>query len=155
LKTLQNQESLWQNKIGWVANLLEVKGQLELYLVVVGIDYDIFFLTCIREELLGSKTDNEVIVTTIDKVWVTNPLLKTSIYNHLYLTTHNKHCLPSRNQPRRCRSIMIDVKVVILFFVPALRGLAQKLKLVGMQTLQRKIRKPLKLKSKKSFNKLR
>src|ERR1035437_2321756 len=37
----------------------------------VGIDYDIFFLTRIREEVLNGKTDNEAIVIAIDKVWVT------------------------------------------------------------------------------------
>ena len=37
----------------------------------VGIDYDIFFVTRIREEVLNGKTDNEAIVTAIEKVWVT------------------------------------------------------------------------------------
>ncbi|HKW05057.1 MAG TPA: MMPL family transporter, partial [Nitrososphaerales archaeon] len=37
----------------------------------VGIDYDIFFVTRIREEVLGGKGDNEAIKTATSKIWVT------------------------------------------------------------------------------------
>jgi uncharacterized membrane protein YdfJ with MMPL/SSD domain len=37
----------------------------------VGIDYDIFFVTRIREEALNGKSDTNAIVTAVDKVWVT------------------------------------------------------------------------------------
>ena len=37
----------------------------------VGIDYDIFFVTRIREEVLNGKSDTEAIVTAVDRVWVT------------------------------------------------------------------------------------
>ena len=37
----------------------------------VGIDYDIFFVTRIREEALKGNSDDEAIKTAIEKVWVT------------------------------------------------------------------------------------
>ena len=37
----------------------------------VGIDYDIFFVTRIREEVLEGQSDDDAIKTAIDRVWVT------------------------------------------------------------------------------------
>jgi len=93
----------------------------------VGIDYDIFFLTRIREEVLNGKTDNEAIVTAIDKVWVTIlglGLVLATVFASLILTS-----IPLLQEISLAvaAAIVIDVTVVILFFVPALMGLAQKL----------------------------
>ncbi len=93
----------------------------------VGIDYDIFFLTRIREEVLNGKTDNEAIVTAIDKVWVTIlglGLVLATVFASLILTS-----IPLLQEISLAvaAAIIIDVTVVILFFVPALMGLAQKL----------------------------
>jgi len=92
----------------------------------VGIDYDIFFLTRIREEVLNGKTDNEAIVTAIDKVWVTIlglGLVLATVFASLIITG-----IPMLQEISLAvaSAILIDVTVVILFFVPALMGLAQK-----------------------------
>ena len=93
----------------------------------VGIDYDIFFLTRIREEVLNGKTDNEAIVTAIDKVWVTIlglGLVLAIVFASLIITN-----IPMLQEISLAvaAAIVIDVTVVILFFVPSLMGLAQKL----------------------------
>jgi len=93
----------------------------------VGIDYDIFFLTRIREEVLNGKTDNEAIITAIDKVWVTIfclGLVLATVFASLILTN-----IPILQEISLAvaAAIMLDVTVIILFFVPALMGLAQKL----------------------------
>lgn len=93
----------------------------------VGIDYDIFFLTRIREEVLNGKTDNEAIVTAIDKVWVTIlglGLVLATVFASLLITN-----IPILQEIALAvaAAILIDVTIVILFFVPALMGLAQKL----------------------------
>jgi len=92
----------------------------------VGIDYDIFFLTRIREEVLNGKTDNEAIVTAIEKVWVTIlclGLVLATVFASLILTN-----IPILQEISLAvaAAIMLDVTVIILFFVPALMGLAQK-----------------------------
>ncbi len=92
----------------------------------VGIDYDIFFLTRIREEVLNGKTDNEAIVTAIEKVWVTIfclGLVLATVFASLILTN-----IPLLQEISLAvaAAIMLDVTVIILFFVPALMGLAQK-----------------------------
>jgi putative drug exporter of the RND superfamily len=92
----------------------------------VGIDYDIFFLTRIREEVLNGKTDNEAIVTAIDKVWVTIfglGLVLATVFTSLLIT--NIAILQEISLAVGA-AIVIDVTVVIMFFVPALMGLAQK-----------------------------
>ncbi len=92
----------------------------------VGIDYDIFFLTRIREEVLNGKTDNEAIVTAIDKVWVTIlglGLVLATVFASLMLTNI---AILQEISLAVASAIIIDVTVVILFFVPALMGLAQK-----------------------------
>ena len=92
----------------------------------VGIDYDIFFLTRIREEVLNGKTDNEAIVTAIDKVWVTIlglGLVLATVFASLIITG-----IPMLQEISLAvaSAIVIDITIVILFFVPALMGLAQK-----------------------------
>jgi RND superfamily putative drug exporter len=93
----------------------------------VGIDYDIFFLTRIREEVLSGKTDNEAIVTAVDRVWVTIlglGLVLATVFASLIITG-----IPLLQEIALAvaAAILIDVTIVILFFVPSLMGLAQKL----------------------------
>jgi len=93
----------------------------------VGIDYDIFFLTRIREEALNGKTDNEAIVTAIDKVWVTIlglGLVLATVFLSLLVTNI---AVLAEISLAVAAAILIDVTIVILFFVPSLMGLAQKL----------------------------
>jgi putative drug exporter of the RND superfamily len=92
----------------------------------VGIDYDIFFLTRIREEVLNGKTDNEAIVTAIDKVWVTIlclGLVLATVFASLIITNI---AILQEISLAVAAAILIDVTIIILFFVPALMGLAQK-----------------------------
>ena len=92
----------------------------------VGIDYDIFFLTRIREEVLNGKTDNEAIVTAIEKVWVTILCLGVvlaTVFASLIITNI---AILQEISLAVAAAILIDVTVVILFFVPSLMGLAQK-----------------------------
>ncbi len=93
----------------------------------VGIDYDIFFLTRIREEVLNGKTDDEAIVTAIDKVWVTIlclGIVLATVFASLIITNI---AILQEISLAVAAAILIDVTVVILFFVPSLMGLAQKL----------------------------
>ena len=92
----------------------------------VGIDYDIFFLTRIREEVLNGKTDNEAIVTAIDKIWVTIlclGLVLATVFASLLITNI---AILQEIALAVAAAILIDVTIVILLFVPALMGLAQK-----------------------------
>ncbi|HLN89518.1 MAG TPA: MMPL family transporter, partial [Candidatus Binatia bacterium] len=92
----------------------------------VGIDYDIFFLTRIREEVLNGKTDNEAIVTAIDKVWVTIlclGIVLATVFASLIITNI---AILQEISLAVTAAILLDVTVVILFFVPSLMGLAQK-----------------------------
>jgi RND superfamily putative drug exporter len=91
----------------------------------VGIDYDIFFITRIREEVLNGKTDDEAIVTAIDKVWVTIlglGLVLATVFLSLLVTNI---AVLEEIALAVAAAIVIDVTVVILFFVPSLMGLAQ------------------------------
>ncbi len=92
----------------------------------VGIDYDIFFITRIREEVLNGKTDNDAIVEAIDKVWVTIlglGLVLATVFLSLVITNI---AVLEEIALAVAAAILIDVTVVILFFVPSLMGLAQK-----------------------------
>jgi len=92
----------------------------------VGIDYDIFFLTRIREEVLNGKTDNEAIVTAIEKVWVTIlglGLVLATVFASLIITNI---AILQEISLAVSSAILIDVTIVILLFVPSLMGLAQK-----------------------------
>jgi RND superfamily putative drug exporter len=92
----------------------------------VGIDYDIFFITRIREEVLNGKTDNEAIVTAIEKVWVTIlglGLVLATVFASLLITNI---AILQEIALAVAAAIILDVSVVILFFVPSLMGLAQK-----------------------------
>jgi putative drug exporter of the RND superfamily len=110
---------------------LPILDYAPLFVVVtmlgVGIDYDIFFVTRIREEVLNGKTDNEAIKAAVDKVWVTIlglGLVLSAVFASLLLTGI---VLLQEISLAVAAAVLIDVTVVILFFVPALMGLAQKL----------------------------
>ncbi len=92
----------------------------------VGIDYDIFFLTRIREEVLNGQTDNEAIITAIEKVWVTIiglGLVLATVFASLIITNI---AILQEIALAVSAAILIDVTIVILLFVPSLMGLAQK-----------------------------
>ena len=92
----------------------------------VGIDYDIFFVTRIREEVLNGKTDNEAIKTAIQKVWVTIlglGLVLSVVFASLIITGI---AVLQEVALTVAAAVFIDVSIVILFFVPSLMGLAQR-----------------------------
>jgi len=93
----------------------------------VGIDYDIFFVTRIREEVVNGKTDTEAIKAAVEKVWVTIlglGLVLSAVFGSLFLTGI---VLIQELSLAIAAAVIIDVTVVILFFVPALMGIAEKL----------------------------
>jgi len=93
----------------------------------VGIDYDIFFVTRIREEVLNGKTDDEAIKAAVEKVWVTIfglGLVLAAVFGSLFLTGI---VLIQELSLAIAGAVLLDVTVVILFFVPALMGMAEKL----------------------------
>jgi RND superfamily putative drug exporter len=92
----------------------------------VGIDYDIFFVTRIREEVLGGKKDDEAIITAVDKVWVTIlglGLVLSTVFASLLITNI---AMLQEISLAVAGAIVLDVLIIILFFVPALMGLAEK-----------------------------
>ncbi|HVO37309.1 MAG TPA: MMPL family transporter, partial [Candidatus Acidoferrum sp.] len=92
----------------------------------VGIDYDIFFVTRIREEALKGKTDDEAIKTAVDKVWITIlglGFVLSTVFASLLITGI---AILQEISLTVSAAILIDVLVVIPFFVPSLMGLAQR-----------------------------
>jgi RND superfamily putative drug exporter len=92
----------------------------------VGIDYDIFLVTRIREEVLGGKNDNEAIKTAVDKVWVTIlslGLVLSTVFASLLITNI---AILQEISLAVSGAIVLDVLIILLFFVPALMGLAEK-----------------------------
>jgi RND superfamily putative drug exporter len=93
----------------------------------VGIDYDIFFVTRIREEALKGCSDDEAIKTAVEKVWITIlglGLVLATVFASLLITGI---AILQEIALAVSAAIVIDVLIVILFFVPSLMGLAQKL----------------------------
>jgi len=92
----------------------------------VGVDYDIFFVTRIREEVLGGKSDADAITTAVQKVWVTIlglGLVLVAVFASLLITGI---AMLEEIGTAVAGAILLDVLVIILFFVPALMGLAQQ-----------------------------
>jgi RND superfamily putative drug exporter len=112
----------WQN--------LPILDFAPLFVVVtmlgVGIDYDIFFVTRIREEALNGQSDNDAIKTAIDRIWVTIlglGFVLATVFASLLITGI---AILQEVSLTVSAAILIDVLVVIPFFVPALMGLAQR-----------------------------
>jgi uncharacterized membrane protein YdfJ with MMPL/SSD domain len=77
--------------------------------------------------VLNGKTDDQAIKSAIDKVWVTIfglGLVLAAVFGSLFLTGI---VLIQELSLAIAGAVLIDVTVVILFFVPALMGMAQKL----------------------------
>jgi putative drug exporter of the RND superfamily len=92
----------------------------------VGIDYDIFFVTRIREEALKGKSDSDAIKTALKKTWVTIfglGLVLAVVFASFVATGI---ALLGEIGFVVAAAVVIDVGVVILFFVPALMGIAER-----------------------------
>jgi RND superfamily putative drug exporter len=110
---------------------LPILNFVDLFVIVtmlgVGIDYDIFYVTRIREEILNGKTDDEAIKIATTKVWVTIfglGLILTSVFASLMVTGI---AVLQEIGLAVSAAVLIDVSVVILFFVPSLMALASRL----------------------------
>jgi RND superfamily putative drug exporter len=110
---------------------LPILNFVPLFVIVtmlgVGIDYDIFYVTRIREEILNGKTDDEAIKTATTKVWVTIfglGLILSSVFASLLFTGI---AVLQEISLAVAAAVLIDVSVVILFFVPSLMALAERL----------------------------
>jgi len=116
--------------IFYYALSLPILDLAPLFVVVtmlgVGIDYDIFLVTRIREEVLSGKSDDEAIKTAISKSWVTIVglgLVLSTVFGSVVLTGI---AILQQIGLVVALAVMIDVTTVILFFVPALMGLVQR-----------------------------
>ncbi len=92
----------------------------------VGIDYDIFLVTRIREEALSGKSDHDAIRTAVNKIWVTLfglGLILSSVFASLVASGIG---LLQEIGVSVASAIMVDVGLVILFFVVSLMAIAQK-----------------------------
>ena len=92
----------------------------------VGIDYDIFLVTRIREEAAAGMSDRDAIRTAVSKIWVTLVglgLILASVFASLAASGIG---LLEEIGVSVASAIMVDVGLVILFFVPALMAIAQR-----------------------------
>jgi RND superfamily putative drug exporter len=92
----------------------------------VGIDYDIFFVTRIREEALKGESDTTAIKTALDKTWVTIfglGLVLATVFGSLVVTDI---ALLQEIGFVVAAAVILDVGTVILFFVPALMAIAAR-----------------------------
>lgn len=105
----------------------------------VGIDYDIFFVTRIREEAMKGRSDNDAIKTALDKTWVTIlglGLVLATVFSSLVVTGI---ALLQEIGFVMAGAVIIDVGVVILFFVTALMGIAERFNWWPSSLAKRKI----------------
>ena len=92
----------------------------------VGIDYDIFLVTRIREEAANGLSDHEAIRAAMDKTWVTLfglGLILSSVFASLTISG-----IPLLQEIgiSVAAAVLVDVGVVILFLVTSLMAIAQK-----------------------------
>ena len=106
------------------------RARAPLFVVVtmlgVGIDYDIFFVTRIREEVLKGQSDDDAIKTAIDRVWITIlglGFVLATVFASLLITGI---AILQEISLTVSAAILIDVFIVIPLFVPALMDLAQR-----------------------------
>jgi len=92
----------------------------------VGVDYDIFLVTRIREEAMGGMSDLEAIKTAMNRTWGTLlglGLILSSVFGALMISGIG---LFQEIGLSAASAIMVDVGVVIFLFVPSLMAIAQK-----------------------------
>lgn len=91
----------------------------------VGIDYDIFFVTRIREEVINGRSDDEAIKEAVEKMWFTLFGLGLVLFCVFGADVLTGIPLLQEIGITVAAAVLVDVAVVILFFVPSLMGLAQ------------------------------
>ena len=110
---------------------LPIVVYVPLFVVVttigVGVDYGVFFVNRIREETVNGKADNEAIAAAVDKVWVTIlglGLVLAAVFACLLISGIG---IFDELSIAIATAVLLAITVGILFFVPALMGLTQKL----------------------------
>lgn len=110
---------------------LPILNFVPLFVVItmlgVGIDYDIFLITRIREEVIAGKSDIEAIRIDISKTALTIVglgLILASVFGSLLLTG-----IPIFEEigTAVAVAVLFDTFVVIIIVVPVLMGVVQKL----------------------------
>ncbi len=108
---------------------IPIVGLAPLFVIVtmlgVGIDYDIFLVTRIREEALNGRSDFDAIRTAVGKTWVTLfglGLILSSVFASLVVSGIG---LFQEIGVSVASAVLVDVGIVILFFVPSLMGIAK------------------------------
>ncbi|GEM_PF-4581800 len=92
----------------------------------VGVDYDIFLVTRIREEAMRGISDLDAIKTAMNKTWITLlglGLILSSVFGSLAASGIG---LLAEIGVSAALALMVDVGVVIFLFVPSLMAIAQK-----------------------------
>ncbi len=92
----------------------------------VGIDYDIFYVTRVREIVINGKSDKEAVVEAVNKVSGTLIGLGL-IFASVFASVIISDIIIMREIGFVVSSaIIIDTSAMLLFFVPAIMGLAEK-----------------------------
>lgn len=92
----------------------------------VGIDYDIFYVTRIREEVLKGESDSDAIRNATTKVWKTVfglGFVMAAVFASMLLTGIG---ILQEIGLALSTAVLFDVSVVILFFVPSLMAIAER-----------------------------
>ncbi len=110
---------------------LPIVVYVPLFVVVttigVGVDYGVFFANRVREEAENGKADNEAVVMAVDKVWTTIlglGLVLAAVFACLLIPGIG---IFDELSIAIAIAVLLAITVGILFFVPALMGLTQKL----------------------------
>jgi RND superfamily putative drug exporter len=93
----------------------------------VGVDYGVFFVNRVREEAVNGKADNEATVMAVDKVWVTIlglGLVLAAVFACLLIPRIG---IFDELSLAIATAVLLAITVGILFLVPALMGLTQRL----------------------------
>lgn len=92
----------------------------------VGVDYGVFLVSRVREEVVCGNTDQGAITTAVDKVWVTIlglGVVLSSVFACLLIARIG---IFDELSLAIAIAVLLAITVGMLFFVPALMGLTQK-----------------------------
>jgi RND superfamily putative drug exporter len=109
---------------------LPILVYVPLFVVVttmgVGVDYGVFFVNRVREEVVGGNRDREAIANAVDKVWVTIlglGLVLSAVFACLLISRIG---IFEELSLAIAIAVLLAITVGMLFFVPAVMGLTQK-----------------------------
>jgi RND superfamily putative drug exporter len=109
---------------------LPILVYVPLFVVVttmgVGVDYGVFFVNRVREEVVGGNRNHEAIANAVDKVWVTIlglGLVLSAVFACLFISRIG---IFEELSLAIAIAVLLAIAVGMLFFVPAVMGLTQK-----------------------------